>query len=470
MSVHNNGLILKSLASGAVLFCTVALPQTAQAMARPINVENNAEVAASSQLPGIQLAAATSDNSLFAKKLSGCKTDKCKNSVNAAKAANDAVDTAIKKQAQSGKPSDRSSSINQTSVAKKAKAAKAAKAARAAKAAKAKTKTVVKAKVTKKKSSKGTKAAIAKKAEAAKRALALQKKNKSRRDLAEKNAKAYRKERTPKIIKQPTLTEASNKEKPGFFGAFKAAFKAKPKDAVNDVKATSARPKRNAPVYVTRDDGPQASDEVVTSKSRNFKSKATRALNSKQAGYYQLAVDTAMRHSNSKGVRAAGLDANGFADIFTSLIYQESRFNPRAVSPVGAVGLGQLMPGTARHLGVRDSFDARANLDGAARYLTSMMEQFGSVEMALAAYNAGPGAVKKHGGVPPYKETRNYVKVISAAAGLLKFNGPKTTHKAQGERKTTSLIVDQNTAEKSGKYKEVASDTTLNGDKSVWEF
>ena len=102
------------------------------------------------------------------------------------------------------------------------------------------------------------------------------------------------------------------------------------------------------------------------------------------------------------------------------VIEQESRFHPRAVSPKGARGLMQLMPGTARRLGVKNSFDIAENIKGGTRYLRELMDMFGGqVNLVLASYNAGEGAVLKYGrNVPPYRETREYVKKIGKRYGL----------------------------------------------------
>lgn len=101
-------------------------------------------------------------------------------------------------------------------------------------------------------------------------------------------------------------------------------------------------------------------------------------------------------------------------DLFLRLVQQESGWNPTAVSHKGAVGLAQLMPGTARYLRV-NPMDPRENLEGGARYLRKQFDTFRSWKLALAAYNAGPGAVEKHGGIPPFKETQNYVAVITGS-------------------------------------------------------
>lgn len=109
--------------------------------------------------------------------------------------------------------------------------------------------------------------------------------------------------------------------------------------------------------------------------------------------------------------KAAARRHNVPEDLFLRLIQQESGWNPGAVSPKGATGLAQLMPGTADLLGVNIN-DPQENLDGGARYLRMMYDKFGTWKLALAAYNAGPQAVEKHDGVPPYDETKNYVRVV----------------------------------------------------------
>lgn len=114
--------------------------------------------------------------------------------------------------------------------------------------------------------------------------------------------------------------------------------------------------------------------------------------------YLEAAKDAARKHGVPE-------------DLFLRLVEQESGWNPSAVSNKGATGLAQLMPDTANHLGV-DIADPHDNLDGGARYLRMMYDRFGDWKLALAAYNAGPEAVQKHGGVPPYDETQGYVVAI----------------------------------------------------------
>jgi len=103
--------------------------------------------------------------------------------------------------------------------------------------------------------------------------------------------------------------------------------------------------------------------------------------------------------------------------LFKALIHQESRWNAAAVSPKGALGLTQLMPPTAAALGV-DPHDPIQNLDGGARYLKAMFLKFGTWRLALAAYNAGPKAVERYEGIPPYSETTHYVATVLEGAGF----------------------------------------------------
>jgi hypothetical protein len=118
------------------------------------------------------------------------------------------------------------------------------------------------------------------------------------------------------------------------------------------------------------------------------------------SGLRALATATAKRH---------GLDPA----LVLAVVSVESGFRPRAISPKGAQGLMQLMPGTAKDLGVKDALDPAANLDGGTRHLNALLRQYdGDLKRALAAYNAGAGAVKRHGGVPPYRETRDYVQKV----------------------------------------------------------
>lgn len=112
-----------------------------------------------------------------------------------------------------------------------------------------------------------------------------------------------------------------------------------------------------------------------------------------------------------EAARAAARKHGVPEDLFLRLVQRESGWNPGAVSHKGATGLAQLMPATARKLGV-DIHDPLENLEGGARYMRMMYDRFGSWRLALAAYNAGPGAVEQHGGIPPYDETRDYVKAI----------------------------------------------------------
>lgn len=117
-----------------------------------------------------------------------------------------------------------------------------------------------------------------------------------------------------------------------------------------------------------------------------------------EGSYYQMAIRKAEQYGIPK-------------QLFFNLVTAESNWDPVIVSHRGAIGLAQLMPGTAEELGV-DPWDALENLDGGARYLSQQYARFGTWELALAAYNAGPGAVSRFDGIPPYAETEEYVKKI----------------------------------------------------------
>ncbi len=117
-------------------------------------------------------------------------------------------------------------------------------------------------------------------------------------------------------------------------------------------------------------------------------------------------------------VQAAAKKYNVDAKLALAVAVAESDLSPNAVSPAGATGVMQLMPGTARTLGVSNVYDPRENIDGGVRYLKQMLDTFGGdVTKALAAYNAGPDAVRQYGGVPPYPETREYVSKVLGMSG-----------------------------------------------------
>jgi soluble lytic murein transglycosylase-like protein len=114
--------------------------------------------------------------------------------------------------------------------------------------------------------------------------------------------------------------------------------------------------------------------------------------------------------------------------VLHGLIQQESNFDPGAQSSAGAMGLTQLMPGTASSLGVSDPMNAAESIEGGARYLGQLLSQFGgNTTEALAAYNAGPGAVQQYGGVPPYAETQSYVSKVLGYADAYRQSHPSAT-------------------------------------------
>jgi hypothetical protein len=137
----------------------------------------------------------------------------------------------------------------------------------------------------------------------------------------------------------------------------------------------------------------------------------------------QPAIAPALRRTRLAPLVAAASDAHGLPEaLLQAVIEVESNFNAGAVSPKGAQGLMQLMPQTARHLGVADALDPAANIDGGARYLKELLARFGNnLPLALAAYNAGPGAVQRKGAIPQFAETQRYVPRV-----LLRYHSFQT--------------------------------------------
>ncbi len=141
---------------------------------------------------------------------------------------------------------------------------------------------------------------------------------------------------------------------------------------------------------------------------------------------FEAALTAAKSPSRDRIEREVGVNARALGvdpALLEAIIASESGYDANATSRAGARGLMQLMPQTAASLGVTDAYDPAQNIRGGARYLRRLLDRFGTVELAVAAYNAGPSAVERYGGVPPYAETQNYVRAVMARYRKLRSNG-----------------------------------------------
>lgn len=144
---------------------------------------------------------------------------------------------------------------------------------------------------------------------------------------------------------------------------------------------------------------------LTESKNRNTAAQPSPSSHSSTAGTSAKPFSEVIREASLK----YGVDE----DVISAVIQQESSYNPNAVSSCGAMGLMQLMPATAKNLGVTDPYNVEQNIMAGTKYLKQQIDAFGgNLALGLAAYNAGSGAVRKYGGIPPYKETQDYVKKI----------------------------------------------------------
>lgn len=156
---------------------------------------------------------------------------------------------------------------------------------------------------------------------------------------------------------------------------------------------------------------------TIEARLEDMKAPVRRVQRQSFASELQAASDGTAQVTPDRGafdgiIREAAAANNLSPDLIHAVVRAESDYNPRCRSSAGAMGLMQLMPGTARALGVSDPWDPAQNVRGGARYLREQLDRFGDLTLALAAYNAGPGTVERYDGVPPYDETQTYVRRV----------------------------------------------------------
>ncbi len=189
---------------------------------------------------------------------------------------------------------------------------------------------------------------------------------------------------------------------------------AKGRETFAEMRTLTTEITRSAEVVTSVQESPVFQTQPGTANARpaEASSAATVLFGKPRPGLERRIIRTALAFKDRPGVAKIGLTPFEWRALFQSLIKQESAFNPTARSPVGAYGLTQLMPGTAKDMGV-NPHDIDDNLRGGAKYITIQLNTFGRIDHALAAYNAGPGNVRKYGGIPPFKETQSYVNRIN---------------------------------------------------------
>jgi len=167
------------------------------------------------------------------------------------------------------------------------------------------------------------------------------------------------------------------------------------------------------PVKISTNQNAVSFEELLNNELSSISEKNGQASNQKPVYNFTTANNALIMNRINQAVETAAQKYNLNPNLIKSVIKAESSFNPYARSNAGAEGLMQLMPSTARVLGVSNSFDINQNIDGGAKYLREKLDQFnGNISLALAAYNAGPNAVIRYNGIPPYTETQNYVKKV----------------------------------------------------------